>query len=149
MKVIFLEDVPNVARPGDVKEVSDGYGRNFLIPRKLAVLATDDELKKLKEHRTYEKQREARTESELKILAEAINKTILTVTAKSGTDGKLYGSITTAHIAEDLGKVTGYKIDKRKIELIEPIKQLGDYQVKIGVAKDINALVKIVVEPQK
>ncbi|MCX6012223.1 MAG: 50S ribosomal protein L9 [Chloroflexi bacterium] len=149
MKVIFIKDVPNVARQGDVKQVSDGYGRNFLVPRKLAVFATDEELQKLKEHRTYEKQSEARTEAELKVLAEILNNTTITVTAKSGTDSKLYGSITTAHIAEDLGKVTGYKIDKRKIELVEPIKMLGNYQVKISVAKDIDATVKIVVEPQK
>ncbi|MFC1951398.1 50S ribosomal protein L9 [Chloroflexota bacterium] len=145
MKVIFIQDVPKVANANEVKEVADGYARNFLIPRKLAVVATASEMKKLATHNYAQSQRQERTDSELKELAEQIEKLTLNLAVKVGAEDKIYGAITSSHIAEELAKATGHDIDKRKIEITEPIKKLGDYEISIHFAKDIIAKLKLTV----
>ena len=146
MKVIFVKDVAKVANAGEVKEVANGYGRNFLIPQKYAVLATAAEVKKLEVHNYAEAQRQGRSDEDIKSLAETIEQTSLTLKLKVGVNNRVYGSITTAHIAEELNKLTGYEIDKRKIELTEPIRKLGSYDVPIVLAKDVVPKVKVIVE---
>jgi len=145
MKVIFIQDVPRVAKAGDVKEVAKGYARNYLIPRKLAVTATESEMKKLATHNYAESQRQERTESEFRELAGQIENLELTLAVKVGAEDKVYGSITSGHIAEELARETGHDIDKRKIEIGEPIKKLGDYDISIHFAKDIIAKLKLTV----
>ena len=149
MKVVFLKDVANIASAGEVKEVADGYGRNFLIPKKLAVLATPAELKKLESHHYAETQRQVRSQSEVQSLADTIEQTSLTFKLRVGAKGRLYGSITAAHIAEEFSKLTEYEVDKRKIELEEPIRKLGNYEVSIRLTKDVAPRVKVIVEAEQ
>jgi large subunit ribosomal protein L9 len=138
MKVIFLEDVPNVAKAGDIKEVSDGYGRNFLLPKKLAVVSQPGVVTNVKA------QIESRTETEkLKKLAAELDGKEITFYVKMGSKDRMHGSITAANIATELQNLTDKTVDKRKIELEEPIKQLGSYDIAVKLAKDIEAKIKV------
>ena len=143
MKVIFLEDVPRVARVGQTKVVADGYARNFLFPRKLAVLADSQaaaavDARLQKKVKLRELEDAAMTE-----LANKISGLQITLKAKVGENDKLYGSITAADIADALSKAAGREIDKRKIELPEPIKQAGAHDVVISLAHEISAVIKV------
>jgi large subunit ribosomal protein L9 len=145
MKVIFLEDVPNVGNAGQIKEVADGYGRNYLIPRKLAAPARPQDIKNVEAQIKARARQAARTEVEMKALAEILEGKEITLKARAGAQERLYGSITAADISA--GLETGLKatVDKRKIELAEPIHQLGTYDVPIRLGKDILATVKVTV----
>ncbi len=145
MKVIFLEDVPNVAQAGEMKEVADGYGRNFLLPRQLAVLAKGGATKMLEVQRQAEARHQQQTETELVELANQLDGKEIDLKAKVGAKGQLYGSITSADIADELQNTVGAVVDKRKIELTEPIRQLGSYEVAIKLAKDIVPKIKITI----
>lgn len=143
MKVIFIEDVTNVARAGQTKDVADGYARNFLFPHKLALLANsqaaaavDAHLKKIVKQRALE-------EAEMAEVAKKISGVEITLKAKVGENEKLYGSVTGADIAEALSKAAGCEIDKRKIELAEPIKQAGSCDVTVRFTHDISAVIKV------
>ncbi len=141
MKVVFLQDVFNVARAGETKEVADGYGRNFLIPKKLAVLSDANAIRGLeRQHRTY-----SQIEGEQTELARQIEGKEIILKARTGAQEKLFGSITAADIAEELQSTTGIAIDKRKIELEEPIRHLGSYEVEVKLAKDITAKITVIV----
>jgi len=146
MKVVFLQDVPNVAKAGDVKEVADGYSRNYLLPRKLAVIATPAELKNLELQRKAEARREVRTEQEAEAFAKVLQDTTVVLKMRAGTKDKLYGSVTSADIAKEIKKLTKQDIDKRKIVLAEPIRELGSHQVSIKLTKDVTATANVVVE---
>jgi large subunit ribosomal protein L9 len=145
MKVVFLQDVPNVASAGDVKEVADGYARNFLIPRKLAALASSQAMSQAV---TSEKVK-AKTDTELVELAGRLDGQEVKLKAHAGAKDRLYGSITSADIAAELEKVTKITVDKRKIELEEPIRQLGDYEVVIRLGKDIMPKIKVSVTEEE
>jgi large subunit ribosomal protein L9 len=143
VKVIFLEDVPKVARVGQTKVVADGYARNFLFPRRLAVLADsrvavaiDAQLQKKIKQRVLE-------EAEMTDLASKISGLEITLKAKVGEKDKLYGSVTAADIAEALTKAAGREVDKRKIELPEPIKQAGASEVTVRLAHEIAAVIRV------
>ena len=145
MKVVFLEDVANKGKAGETKEIADGYARNFLIPHKLAVLANSQsanivaaQLKKLAHRR-------AQTEAEMAELAKQLEGQKIILRAKSGEKEKLYGSITSTDIADELLRSTGLTIDKRKIELEEPIRELGSYEVTIKLTADIAPKIKLTV----
>ena len=146
MKVVFLQDVPKVAKAGDVKEVSDGYSRNYLLPRKLAVVATPAELKNLELQRQANARREVRTEQEAEAFAKVLQDTTVVLKMRAGTKEKLYGSVTSADIAKEIKRLTKQEVDKRKIELAEPIRELGGHQVSIKLTKDVTAIVNVVVE---
>jgi large subunit ribosomal protein L9 len=146
MKVVFLQDVPKVAKAGDVKEVSDGYSRNYLLPRKLAVVATPAELKNLELQRQANARREVRTEQEAEAFAKVLQDTTVVLKMRAGSKEKLYGSVTSADIAKEIKKLTKQEVDKRKIELPEPIRELGSHQVSIKLTKDVIAIVNVVVE---
>ena len=145
MKVIFLEDVPNVGNAGQIKEVADGYGRNYLIPRKLAAPARPQDIKDVEAQIKARARQAARTDAEMKALAEILEGKEITLKARAGAQERLYGSITAADISA--GLETGLKatVNKRKIELAEPIHQLGTYDVPIRLGKDILATVKVTV----
>jgi large subunit ribosomal protein L9 len=145
MRVVFLQDVPRVAKAGEIKEVADGYARNFLIPRKLALLARPQALSQL----VTVQRTEARENTELMALAQQIEGKEVTIKAKAGAKDRLYGSITSADIAAELNKSTGLDIDKRKIELEEPIRQLGNYEVAIRLAKDIVPRIRVSVTEEE
>jgi len=139
MRVVFLQDVPRVAKAGEIKEVADGYARNFLIPKKLALLARHEAIKQA----TTGDIAKARINTELETLAQQIEGKEVNIKAKAGAKERLYGSITSADIAAELSKNTGLDIDKRKIELEEPIRQLGSYELVIKLAKDIVPKIKV------
>jgi large subunit ribosomal protein L9 len=139
MKVVFLQDVPNVAKAGDVKEVADGYGRNFLIPRKLAALASPQAISQVK---TGEKV-QARTDEELTELASRLEGKEVSLKAHAGAKERLYGSITSADIAAELESATGIAVDKRKIELDKPIHKLGSYELTIKLGKDVTPKITV------
>lgn len=144
MKVIFLQDVPRVARAGEVKEVADGYARNFLIPQKLAVMTNPSTLNSLEAQIKKAASSQAQTEEEMTDLAHQLDGKEITLKAKVGAKEHLYGSITSADIAAELQN-NGLVVDKRKIEIAEPIRQLGSHEVAIRLAKDAIPKVKVIV----
>ncbi len=149
MKVIFLQDVSNVARAGEVKEVANGYGRNFLIPRKLARLANQAAISILETQLTARVKRQAQTESELVELANRLEGKEVILKARAGSKDRLYGAITSADIAAELEKTDVLVVDKRKIELAEPIHKLGSYEVAIRLGKDIIPKIKVTVAEEE
>ncbi|MFC2040979.1 50S ribosomal protein L9 [Chloroflexota bacterium] len=148
MKVIFLQDVPQVARAGEIKEVADGYGRNFLIPRKLASLASSEAINTVGAQLKVRARSQARTEAELLELADHLNGREVILQARVGGKDRLFGSITAADIAVELENATGFTVDKRKIELEESIRQVGSYEVAIRLAKDIVPKIKVTVSEE-
>jgi len=137
MKVVFLQDVHNVARAGDMKTVADGYARNYLIPRQLAAQADPKMMNVIESHIKARAHAAAETEAEMTELASQIDLKEIVLKARAGVKDRLYGSVTSANIAAEIENVTGFVIDKRKIELENPIRQLGTYEVPIKLAKDI------------
>lgn len=145
MKVIFLEDVPNVARAGETKLVADGYGRNYLLPRQLAILAGSRAAAIVAVRLRKRERLQAQTEAEMAALAAKLNGIEVTLRAKAGAKDRLYGSVTSADIAEVLSRSVGGVVDKKKIELAQPIHQLGSYEVTVRFTHDIVAAVKLTV----
>ena len=127
MKVILLTDVNKVGKKDQVVEVKEGYGRNFLLARKLAVEATDANLKELKRQEAIREQKAAELKAEAEELAKKLKNITVTISVKCGEGGRLFGAVTNKEIAERLEREHNLKIDKRKIELEENIKSLGNY----------------------
>jgi len=145
MKVVFLQDIPRVAHAGDIKDVADGYARNFLLPRQLAAQA-DPKMMNAIEARLRARARVAvQEEEEMTVLATELDGSEITLRARAGVKDRLYGSVTAADIAAEIENITGWAIDRRKIELDNPIRQLGTYEVPIHLARDIVATVRLTV----
>lgn len=145
MKVVFLQDVPNVARAGEIKEVANGYGRNYLIPKNLALLAKSSAISLTAAQRKIEAQGQVDNMAEIVKLADQLDGIEVTLKARAGAKDRLYGSITSADIAAELEATTGLVVDKRKMELAEAIRQLGSYEVAIRLAKDVVPKIKVTV----
>jgi large subunit ribosomal protein L9 len=145
MKVIFMQDVPNIGKAGQVKEVSDGYARNYLILRKLAMPARPQDIKDVEAQIKARARQDAKTEAEMKALAQVLEGKGITIKARAGQQDRLYGSITGADIAAALESQHATVVDKRKIEISEPIHKIGVYDVPIKLAKDIAANIKVTV----
>ena len=142
MKVILLEDVDRLGKRGAILNVANGYGRNFLIPRKLAVPATEANMKFAEVQNKKVEVQEAKEEKSAAELKSELENVSITIPMKSGEGEVLFGSVTSANIADALEK-QGYTIDKRRIELEEPIKRLGDYQVSVKLHRKIAADIKV------
>jgi len=136
-----------VARAGEIKEVANGYGRNFLIPKKLALLANSPVTSQLQVQPKLTAQDQ--TEDELVKLANQLEGKEITLKARTGAKDRLYGSITSADIAAELQTIAGVVVDKRKLDLAEPIRQLGSYEVAIRLAKDIVPKIKVTVTAEE
>ncbi len=149
MKVILVEDVDNVGLAGEISQVADGYARNYLIPRGVAVEATKNNLKKLQDKQAEARERREKQKSEAQTAAEKIAGLQLTVTAKIGEKGRLFGSVTSSDLAEILARDHQVEIDKRKIELTEPIKAIGDYQVPIKLYPGTSVEIRVSVVPSE
>jgi len=149
MRVVFLENVPNVARAGEEKEVADGYGRNFLLPRKLALLATPSARRAAELEVRKRQERQERFAAELGILAQQLEGHVLTFKAKVVEEERLYGSIRDSNIAEELSRLTGLEIERKQVELEEPIRQLGEYEVTVRFGKDLAATIKVIVAQEE
>lgn len=145
MKVIFLQDVPRVAKAGETKQVANGYARNFLIPRKLALLATSSALKEAELHIQRESEREQQFAAELSELAQQLDGYAINLKAKVVEEDRLYGSIRDSDIADQLSQLTGVEIEKRKIDLEEPIRTLGEHEVTVRLSKDLAPTIKVIV----
>lgn len=149
MRVVLLQDVPRLGEAGEVKDVASGYARNFLLPRGLAELATPAVMKRVEAIREAEEKRRALLEAEMADVARSLDGVELTFKAKVGVQERLYGAVTSADIAEELGRVTGQEIDKRKIELEEPIRQMGEYEVLVRLSKEMVPKIKVIVAEEK
>lgn len=147
MKVLLKEDVDNLGYAGEVYEVADGYGRNYLIPRGMAVMADPSVLKQAEVWRRKAEARRAELRAEYEALTARIEETTLTYTARAGDTGKLYGSVTTSQITDSLNETLGTDIDRRKVGT-EPLRQLGDHQVIVRLSADFQPHVTVVIEPE-
>ncbi len=144
MKVLLLKDVYKLGRAGDIKKVADGYGRNFLLPQKLAVLATPGALKQTEKIRSQAEIRRTELNSELKDLAAHINGVTVVFAAKAGETGKLYGSITTQDVATAIQEKTRFEVKKQQIDM-QPIRNLGEFTAHVRLTMDLVPEVRIIV----
>ncbi len=149
MKVVFLEDVPGIGKRGDIKEVADGYARNYLLPKKLASPMTSQVTGQLEAQLASRARKKAREAENLARLAETLKGKEVVLKAKAGAKDKLYGAVTSADIARELSKIAGMEIDKRKIELSEPIRELGSREVAVKLAHNLAPKIKVTVKEQE
>lgn len=149
MKVVFLEDVPGTAQVGEVKVVKNGFARNFLLPRGLAAPAVGPALQQAEARAKAEAKRQAALDSEGQRLLERFADVPITVRTRVGEQGRLYGSVTAADIAEELQKLVGGEFDRRKIELAEPIREIGEYRVPVRLTRNVHGTVALTVEPEQ
>ncbi|MCM3726846.1 50S ribosomal protein L9 [Neobacillus cucumis] len=143
MKVIFLKDVKGKGKKGEVKNVADGYAHNFLIKQGLAVEASNANISSLDAQKKKEEKAAAQELAEAKKLKEVLDKTTVELTAKAGEGGRLFGSITTKQVAEELQKKHGIKIDKRKMELDDAIRTLGHTKVPVKLHHEVTATLTV------
>ena len=146
MKVILLQDVKGKGKKGQMLEVSDGYARNFMLPKKMAIEATPDAINTMRMNDKATQERIAREKAEALAVSKQLRELTVTVTTKGGGNGRLFGSITNAEIAEALEKKTGIKLDKRKIVLSETIKNVGTYTVTCKLGYEITAPLTVKIE---
>ncbi len=144
MRVLLIKDVYKLGRAGDVKKVADGFGRNFLLPQRLAVLATPGALKQIEKIRSQAEVRRTEQNSELKELADQINGITLVFAAKAGETGKLYGSITTQDVANAIQEKVRFEVKKQQLDM-QPIRNLGEFIAHVRLTMDLVPEVKIIV----
>ena len=146
MKVILLQDVKGKGKKGQMIEVSDGYARNFMLPKKLAIEATADAVNTMRMNDKAAAEKAARERAEALEISKKLRDMTLTVTAKGGGAGRLFGSVTNQEIADALAKASGIKLDKRKIVLSDPIKSVGTYTVQCKLGYEITAPLTVKIE---
>ena len=144
-QAILLKDVENLGEAGTAVEVSAGYLRNFLIPRKLAQPATKGALEEAQRRREAAEQAAAEAEARAGETAALLSKTVLTIQHRAGEDGKLFGSVTNAEIADAISEARGLRVDRKKIQLDEPIRETGTFMVEVEVGGGVTAKVKTIV----
>ena len=145
MKVILLQDVKGQGKRGELKEVSDGYARNFLFPRKLAIEANSDNLNTYKLQEKAKAAKLAADKAQAQANADSLKEAVVKISAKAGSNGKLFGSITSKEIVEELKKQYGIELEKQKVILAEPIKSFGSYEAKCKFGFEIAGTLKILV----
>ena len=148
MQVILKQDVDKIGRRGEIIDVSRGYVRNFLVPRGLAEMATPGKLEEVRHEMEEAEERDRRMAERASEIAEILNKSVITIEARTGEDERLFGSVTAANIASAIERARDVRIDRRRIRLDEPIKSLGTHQVLIQVHGDVEASVKVIVVPK-
>lgn len=145
MKIILTQDVPKLGSSGTVQDVANGYARNYLIPQGMAVIATKGSIKQVEERQAADARRIAKQEEELRGLSERIQGMRVQIEARVGEQGRLFGSITSADVAEKLSELVGEEIDRRKIDLDEPIRTVGEHQVTIRLVGRLQPTINVVV----
>ncbi|MBI4312350.1 MAG: 50S ribosomal protein L9 [Chloroflexi bacterium] len=145
MRIIFLSDVPGSGVAGEVKEVKNGYARNYLLPKKLATLANHDQLQRLAAIKKTGEERRLKEEQELKALVGLLSETALSLSARIGPMGKFYGAVTSVHVAEELNRLTGRDFDRRFVQLDKPIQEPGEYQAELRFPQGLVATIKLTV----
>ncbi len=148
MKVILLQDIKNVGRKDEIIKANDGYARNYLFPKKLAIEATNDNLSKLQAKKTSEENKKKAEIEANKKIAMQIEKLRLQILAKAGENGKIFGGITSKEISEELKKQNNIDIDKKKIILKETIKNLGTFTAEIKFGDGVNAKLTLEIKPE-
>ena len=148
MQVILTQDVEKIGQRGDIVDVSRGYVRNFLVPRGLAEVATQAKLEEARRRMEEDEERNRRLAEKATEIAETLNKSVITIEARTGEDERLFGSVTAANIAEAIDRARGVRVDRRRIKLEEPIRSLGTHQVPVQVHGEIEASVKVIVVPK-
>ena len=148
MRVIFLSDVPGSGQAGDIKEVKNGYARNFLLPKSLAVPATHDQLQRIKTIRTVGEERRLKEEEDIRVLTEQLNALSISLSAKMGPTGKFYGAVTSTQLAEDLQRLTEREIDRRNIHLENPIQEPGEYETEMRLGYGVTTTLHFVVDAE-
>lgn len=148
MKVLLVQDVEHLGREGDIKEVARGFGRNYLIPKGYAVLATRGQIRQVEERVQARRRREEAARTDAEALANRLNGKTLRFVVRVGELDRLYGSVTSADIAGKITEELGIEIDRRKIELGDPIKRIGIYPVKIRLFSGIEPVINVVVEAE-
>jgi len=147
VRVILKREVSGLGRPGEVKDVADGYAQNYLLPKGLAIEATASEMKHLARERQVEKLKKDRAHADAEELAERLGKVTLVFRLKAGEQGKTFGSVTNKDIAEALKREHKVDIDRAKIQLADPVKTLGTHSVEIKLLPDVRAKLTVAVEP--
>jgi len=148
MQVILKQDVEKIGQRGDIVDVSRGYVRNFLVPRGLAEVATPTKMEEAQRRMAEAEERNRRMAERASEIAETLNKSVITIEARTGEDERLFGSITAANIVSAIEKARGIRLDRRRVKLDEPIRALGTHQVPIQVHGDVEASVKVIVVPK-
>lgn len=148
MQVILKQDVDKIGRRGEIIDVSRGYVRNFLVPRGLAEMATPGKLEEVRHEMEEAEERDRRMAERASEIAGILNKSVITIEARTGEDERLFGSVTAANIASAIERARDVRIDRRRIRLDEPIKSLGTHQVPVQVYGDVEASVKVIVVPK-
>ena len=142
MEVILKEHVDNLGRRGDLVKVADGYARNYLLPRKLALLATEGNKKQIEREKVKFDAKEAEDQKVAQAMAERLNSIDVEISRKVGETDALYGSVTSSDIAEALAK-KGFELDRRKLVLQEPIKKLGEFNIPVKLHREVSATIKL------
>lgn len=148
MKVILNKDIKDVGKQGALVDVSEGYARNFLFPRKLAAEATPAAMKQWEEQKAAEARREARLKAAAEELAKTLEAAKVVIKAKAGDGGRLYGTITSKEIAAAVQKQTGHEIDKRKVDLHDPIKGVGTHAFNVKLHPQVSVKMRVIVEEE-
>nr|WP_315087120.1 50S ribosomal protein L9 [uncultured Lachnoanaerobaculum sp.] len=143
MKVVLLEDVKSLGKKGDIVEVSEGYARNFIIPKKKGVEANQENLNTLKLQKANEEKIAKEKLEAAKELAAKLNEASISLTIKGGKDGRTFGSVSSKEIEEAIKSQLGLEIDKKKLVIAEPIKTFGNHEVKVKLHKDVTAALKV------
>ncbi len=149
IKVLLTQDVASLGKAGDIKRVARGYARNYLFPRGMAMLPTEGAMRHVEIMSKANARRDDKLAADARAFAERINATTLDFKARVGEQGRLYGSITSQDIAEALQQKLGVEIDRRKIELPEPLRQVGEHKVSVHLHGDINAAVNVNIAPEE
>ncbi len=149
MRVILKREVAGLGRPGDVKDVADGYAQNFLLPRGLAIEATAGELKVLARARDAKRAKQDRAHADAEELAKRLSETTLVFRLKAGEQGKTFGSVTNKDIADALQREHKVELDSTKVHLPEPLKSLGVHSVEVRLLTDVRANVTVAIEPER
>jgi len=147
LEVLLLKDIKRLGKAGETKKVADGYARNYLLPRGLAVLATAGAIRRTEVQQAIEEQRQERIRTDGSALAERLAEISLVFKVKASEKGRLYGSVTAADIAAEIEKQTGHPIDKRKVEMEEPIHLLGTHKIPVRILPNVVPEITVVVEP--
>ena len=146
-QAILLQDVEKLGRKGDVVNVTPGYLRNYLAPRKLAEAATDARVAEVQRQAEQRAKHEAQSDEQAREMAHVLNRTVLTIKRRAGMEDKLYGSVTSTDISDAVWKARKIRVERRKVDLDEPIKTLGSHKVTMTVYGDVRAMLKVMVVP--
>ena len=147
MRVILQKSVDKLGVPGDVVDVADGYARNYLMPRGLAVKASRGGVKHVESLKRAHATRVSQAQAEAQHVADRLTASSIKVKARVGEEGRLFGSVTAAEVADEIGRQTGVKVDRREVHLDEPIRSVGVHEVKVHLFADVDPLVPVEVEP--